>query len=304
MSILRPSRTGMLYAVLACISFLTLQHPTVLAQGILTPPGAPAPTMKTLAQIEPRIPIASLPFTINLGGSYYVTTNLTGVFNTNGITINADGVTLDLNGFELASGGGNSGVLVADGVRGVCVRNGSMSGWSTAVSAFNCVNCRFENLRMLDNSGTISAGSNCVIAMCMLQDNNTGLFAYGGSRIQDCVVAGTSGVGINTTDASTIQNCIVRQSLTTGIFLGNDCTVSDCVVQTNGGTGIYAADRSSIRNCSVSWNFGYGIQVGVDSVIKNCTSIGNFVDGINGDDRCMVEQCNVSQNGQSGIHQG
>ena len=33
---------------------LTLSFPT-LAQGPLTPPGAPAPTMKTLDQIEPRV---------------------------------------------------------------------------------------------------------------------------------------------------------------------------------------------------------------------------------------------------------
>ncbi len=50
----------------------------VSAQGGLTPPGAPAPTMMTLAQIEPRTPISSLPFAITNAGSYYLTTNLTG----------------------------------------------------------------------------------------------------------------------------------------------------------------------------------------------------------------------------------
>jgi hypothetical protein len=41
---------------------------TLHAQGSLTPPGAPAPTMKTLAQIEPRTPISSAPFTITVSG--------------------------------------------------------------------------------------------------------------------------------------------------------------------------------------------------------------------------------------------
>jgi hypothetical protein len=42
-----------------------------LAQGSLTPPpGAPAPTMKTLDQIEARTPISSAPFTISAPGSY------------------------------------------------------------------------------------------------------------------------------------------------------------------------------------------------------------------------------------------
>ena len=49
---------------------------TAFAQGSLTPPGSPAPTMKTLAQIEPRTSISSVPFTISVPGSYYLTANL------------------------------------------------------------------------------------------------------------------------------------------------------------------------------------------------------------------------------------
>ena len=90
-------------------SFLLL--PSALPQGSLTPPGAPAPTMKTLNQIEPRTPISSLPFTISSSGSYYVTGNL-GITGQNGITINQDNVTLDLGGFTLSRG---SGVRVVSG---------------------------------------------------------------------------------------------------------------------------------------------------------------------------------------------
>ena len=71
------------------------------AQGSLTPPGAPAPTMKTLTQIEPRTAISSIPTTITQSGSYYLTGNLSGVAGQNGITIVASDVTLDLNGFTL-----------------------------------------------------------------------------------------------------------------------------------------------------------------------------------------------------------
>src|SRR5262245_21580150 len=86
---------------LALLSTLNLQLSTAFAQGSLTPPGAPAPTMKTLDQIEPRTPIASMPFIINQPGSYYIVSNLTQSAAANGILITVNNVTLDLNGFVL-----------------------------------------------------------------------------------------------------------------------------------------------------------------------------------------------------------
>ena len=67
---------------------------TTFSQGALTPPGAPAPTMKTLAQIEPRMPISSLTYIISAPGSYYLTTNLTCIGGSaNGINISSSDVT-------------------------------------------------------------------------------------------------------------------------------------------------------------------------------------------------------------------
>ena len=66
-----------LAALALLLSTFNSQLSTLHAQGGLTPPGAPAPTMKSLAQIEPRTPISSVPFTISTAGSYYLTTNVT-----------------------------------------------------------------------------------------------------------------------------------------------------------------------------------------------------------------------------------
>ena len=48
-----------------------------------------------------------VPLVIANGGSYVLTEDLAGSSGQNGITINADNVTLDLNGFQLSGGGGS-----------------------------------------------------------------------------------------------------------------------------------------------------------------------------------------------------
>ena len=74
------------------------------AQGPLAPPSAPAPSMKSLAQIEARTaisgnngltPAAGPYFTISSSGSYYLTGNII-VLSGDAIRINASGVSLDL----------------------------------------------------------------------------------------------------------------------------------------------------------------------------------------------------------------
>src|SRR5437588_5898173 len=122
-----------LCVTLVCLT-LNFHLSTAFAQGTLTPPGAPAPTMKSLDQIEPRTIITNLPVTISSRGSYYLTNHvlLTSGF---GIAVTVDDVTIDLNGFTLTGNfvGGTCIVATAT-IKNLVIRNGTIRRWSRAMA--------------------------------------------------------------------------------------------------------------------------------------------------------------------------
>ena len=133
----------------------------ILAQGSLTPPGAPAPTMKTLDQIEPRTPISQLGLSIG-SGSYYLTANLSLVFAQNGMSglrITGNDVTIDLNGFELAGlAGTDAGIFIGGGVSNVTIRNGTIRNWGgNGINGAGNARVRVENVRVINNAATASS---------------------------------------------------------------------------------------------------------------------------------------------------
>jgi len=267
----------------------------LLAQGPITPPGAPAPTMKTLdqldAKLDPRTPVnaTNTPtdgtdiFTISQPGSCYLTGNISGVASKSGIKITARNVTLDLNGFTLfGNSTGTLAVTFAGTLDHISIRNGDATNWITGgISLGSSTYVRFENLRTQTNGGN-------------------GISASGdGTHVINCTAISSSVTGILTGARSIVENCIANSNSSSGIFVGTDSVVRNCTVSTNG-TGISANSGCRIIDCIATDNTNTGIlSTNGRGSITGCTARTNNI-GIEAQ-RGVIAHNTVSENTSDGI---
>jgi hypothetical protein len=262
-----------LIGVLALLASLGLQVPCARAQGSLTPPGGPAPTMRTLEQLEPRIPI-SAPTNLTEPGSYYLTTNLTAAPGETGLYISANDVTVDLNGFTLRSQGGvgANGILVLGARTNLTVRNGTLRDWSAlGISAAGCDHARLEQLQLINNAVMgLWTGPNAQIRSCTVSgsSNAFGLLVASGSQVKDCNVSGVA-TGIAAGNGAIITGCLLVDCGVVGITTSSHCVITDCTVSGNGTNGI-AATVSAIQHCVVGGVLGVGINAGDVGTVSDC----------------------------------
>ncbi|WP_040549105.1 right-handed parallel beta-helix repeat-containing protein [Pedosphaera parvula] len=283
---MNPKIVPLIAAVCSCFAITY----SARAQGSLTPPGAPAPTMKTLAQIEPRTPISSLPYVITNSGSYYVTTNLTATNINTGITIIANQVTIDLGGFTLQGPAVSGvGIYVGGSLTNVVLRNGSVTGWgSHGVDAYNGGyprNMLFEHLTISGNGGH-------------------GLYTEAGSIVRDCLFINNINDGLNSVGGE-ISGCIARKNGGYG-FETSYATLHHCLAEYNGGGGGFSLYSSRALDCNSQFNSGTGFDCfGIGDAIRKCriaSNNGNAIH-INSDNGAnVIEDCEIENNSLYGIY--
>jgi len=171
--------------------------------------------MKTLDQVEARTPISSAPFTINASGSYFLAGNLP-VASGNGVTVNADNVTLDLNGFTIASTASpasGTGVRITGNDRNVTIQNGNIRGTTTfAPGTFTTGG--FQDA--ITDNGVNSANVRVVeVNVSGVANQGIDLADIVTTRIvEHCNVDVCGGLGIR---AGEVRNCAVRNAGAFGV---------------------------------------------------------------------------------------
>jgi hypothetical protein len=256
----------------------------VVLAGPLDPPAGPvAPTYRTLAEVEPRIPI-SYPMAISQPGSYYLTRDITTANNSNGITITASNVTLDLNGFTLQGGPNTAKAINCVGTPDtIVVRNGVIRDWGQrGIAASDVRNSRFENLTFIScGLDGIMCGENCIVSNCIASDNGEdGIHVGARSVITACTSFGNTQAGFRLEGTCVISNSTSTGNGGQGISSLAGCHITSCVASRNVGHGIYAAHYSTIvgNTCHNNGTNGTGagiFVVGADSRIEANNLVAN-----------------------------
>lgn len=289
---------------------------TSVFAGNLQPTSAPGPTMKTLNEVEPRIPISaattpgdlSSKFKITQPGSYYLTENITSNFK-HGILIASKDVTLDLSGYRIYSSwtlapiGTNfdfDGISISAGQSNIEIKNGSIVSNTGPTSLGTSKGFRYGingDINPLPNDIKIN---NVKIHNC----RETAFFLPGDHiNIEGCnIVGNANGLSasfvyvIRAGDSSSIVNNIVSgNAISTNaavyaISVSSNSRVLNNIVTRNG------KDSTSIRAVSVS---SHSIISG-NVVTFNGENAVSQVRGISAGSRCRIIGNTISDNGYNG----
>lgn len=150
------------------------------------------------------------PVTISIRGSYRLSSGLFVPADTDGIVITAaEGVSIDLNGFQITGNGGEFGVgNVGGAAHGMSVRNGSVTGFREGVS-IGASASEVRDVRAFENSSAgIQVSGNVLVTGNSVARNGVGIKAF-----EDALVSGNA-ASLNDIGIETRKNSMVSGNTT------------------------------------------------------------------------------------------
>lgn len=218
------------------------------------------------------------------------TQNCTG----DGITIGADDVTLDLNGFSIIGNdaGNDIGVRV-NGFDGVTITGGTVRDFRNGIAVSNASDVRIDEVNVTSNLANGIGFSNVV-----------------DSRITDSSASNNgsgNGITLSNSNRNRVDDNTVNNNGDEGILVeGNDNQIDGNTVNGNADDGIDVSSGSNnlVEENTTNGNGSDGIEVdgGTGTVIDQNTANNNSDDGIDVDIAgTVVSQNTANSNGNLGI---
>lgn len=287
---------------------------TVALGGSLTPPNGPvAPTGKTLTEVEPRILLNSINtpgdaqsmVKITSPGSYYLGENLLVTPSKNGIKVEADDVTIDLNGCRIGGyPGALSGITMSGTRKNLVIRNGFLRFFAEHGIYLNpngqfASGCRVEDIHVSDcgATGIYMYFHGAVLERIVARNNgDSGIVAGNNSVLMACKAMDNAQTGIRTGSGSTVIGCTSSDNGAAG-FDGYITKYVNCTASSNDGGGFICADGSALNGCVAQFNSGGpGIRVSIGCLVENCVSHDNIAHGIRAEVQCVVRNNVCTEN--------
>ncbi len=227
-------------------TFATIAH-----GGPLDPPAPPGSTDGVKL---PGTPIATLPYTIGDSGAYYLTRNLTALSG-NGITINADNVTLDLMGFALRGPVGGYGVYDGGAAwSNVVVRNGSLRNWNIAIYLEIAQRSSLDDLRVTNSGKGIVIGTGGRLSRLLVRANSVGL-----EILQTGLEYGTD-----------LADSVISNNTVYGVVIeANNVAIHGNVIDANTLAGVRLTGSASWNNITDNRIVGNGYGIDISSSTAN-----------------------------------
>ncbi len=212
--------------------------------------------------------------TISSSGHYYLTGNIN-VSSSPAISINADNVTLDLNGFTITSEPNYFIIHIPEGRTGIVIRNGRIKGGFCAIhytSATQNTRVVIQNLEFIKQS-----------------DYSVFLNGAEYAEIEGCFIDGGKGLSVgNSSSPSTVKltGNIITNSSAVGFSVGGviNCEISGNEISGCAGSGISVSGNTGWKSTAVVKNniltnssFATGNGIALTSSITSCIVSGNTV---------------------------
>ena len=244
----------------------------------------------------------SFPLIISEPGSYRLKSNIVVPdAATTAIQLDADGVTIDLNGYSIsgptvcsgtpvtscAPSGAGSGILGGSGGRDVTIVNGTVRGMGNDGIAV-AERPRIEKVRLISNgnNGIVANGNAIVDGVVTQQNGNNGIALGTSSVVTHNTAFGNGGTGINVADWSVVTDNTASFNGYGGVSCLTSCSLTGNVVHQNGGspaigsgTGLDTNANSTVIGNVATNNFVAGLALGPSSGYVN--NVANDNDGGN-----------------------